>query len=268
MIDEHRHSGIHYENEAGVALLRVDRPEARNALSWAAQEAFARAVDAASGAAEGGALRVLIITGTGPAFVAGGDLKELAGYGAPADGARLNRIMSRALDRLQQLPAPVIAAINGDAVGGGCEILLACDLRLMAAGARLRFAQGAMGLTTGWGGTARLVRQVGQSRALDLLLTGRAVEAEEAQEIGLIHRIVPPGADTLVEAQAWARELQKWPRDALAALKRLVYATGSRADEAVAAYERTLFVQLWGSENHQEAVRAFLEKRRPRFNQS
>ena len=147
---------IVYEiTENGIAILRVNRPQARNALNWAAQEAFATAV---SQTAQNETVRVLIITGTGDqAFVAGGDLKELANHPETAAGERLNRVMSRALAELTQLPIPVIAAVNGDAFGGGCEILTACDLRICAAHARFSFAQVKNALTTGWGGTGRLV---------------------------------------------------------------------------------------------------------------
>ena len=254
---------IVYEVEEGIGVLRVNRPEARNALNWRAQERFAAVVESA---AADDALRALIITGHGPTFVSGGDLKELAGHPEQEAGERLNRVMGRALARLAALPVPVFAAINGDAAGGGCEIALACDLRLVAAGARLHFVQVRLGLTTGWGGGGRLVRLVGQSRALALLLGGRSIDAAEAQRIGLVHRVVPAGEDVLVAARAWAADLVEMPRDAVAAMKQLLYAAGSLSAAETAAYERELFVRLWAQPNHREAVAAFLEKRRPHFN--
>lgn len=254
---------ITFRVEAGIGVLRIYRPEARNALDWAAQEQFAAAVDSAACDED---LRALIITGAGPAFVSGGDLKELAEHADRPSGERLNRVMSGALARLIDLPLPVLAAVNGDAVGGGWEIIAACDLRLMAAGARLRFAQVRVGLTTGWGGTGRLVRLVGQSRALELLLTGRDVSAEEAYRIGLVHRVVPAGEDMVEAARAWAESLKTLPRGAMGAMKRLVHVAGAGAD--VNEYERELFLELWASPDHREALAAFLEKRPPRFNQS
>lgn len=253
--------GIAYQVEDGVGVLRIDRPGARNALDWAAQEQFAATVDAAAGDET---LCALIITGAGSTFVSGGDLKELARHLDRTSGERLNRVMSGALARLVDLPVPVLAAVNGDAVGGGWEIASACDLRLMAADARLRFAQVRVGLTTGWGGAGRLVRQIGQSRALELLMSGRDVGAEEAKRIGFVHRVVPAGEDVLAAAQAWAAALEALPRGALAAMKRLVYAAG--ADAGVNDYERELFLDLWGSSDHREALAAFLEKRPARFN--
>lgn len=255
-------NGIAYHVEDGVGVLRIERPGARNALDWAAQEQFAATVDTAAGDQS---LRALIITAAGPTFVSGGDLKELAQRPDKVSGERLTRVMSAALAQLADLPVPVLAAVNGDAAGGGWEIITACDLRLMAAGARLRFAQVRVGLTTGWGGAGRLVRLVGQSRALELLLSGRDLSSEEAHHIGLIHRVVPPGEDVLRAARAWAKSLQALPRGALAAMKRLVHAAGEGRD--VGEYERRLFLDLWAGSDHREALNAFLEKRPPCFNQ-
>lgn len=254
-------STILYEENRGVGVLRVNRPEARNALNWEAQQGFVRAVTTA---AESRTLRVLIITGAGPSFVAGGDLKELAEQLTPEAGVRLNRIMSAALAQLTRLPLPVIAAINGDAAGGGCEIIAACDLRLAAEEAQLRWVQVRMGLTTGWGGTARLVRLIGASRAMALLLTGESISAAEAYRIGLVHRLVPAGEPVLPAALAWAERLAALPRDALAATKELVRLAAISAGDAASA-EPELFAALWGGPNHREAVTAFLEKRSPRF---
>ena len=263
--------GIEFDvNSDGVALLRVNRPASRNALTWAAQEAFAEAVAAAGRDAAGRdpAVRVLILTGTGAAFVSGGDLKELAGHPEPAAGERLNRGMSAALAALTELPAPVIAAINGDAIGGGCEILTACDLRIAAAGARFAFRQVHNGLTTGWGGTARLVTLIGQSRAMELLLTGRVFDAEEAYRLGLVHRVVPPGVDVLDAAYSWAGELLQMPRQALAAGKALVHAAAHLSPADANRLEAQLFINLWPSADHIEAMAAFADKRPPQFNQA
>lgn len=256
--------GIIYETRGEVGILRVDRPHARNALSWAAQDAFAAQVDRLRRQPD---IAALIVTGTGDrAFVAGGDIKEHIGRFDPAAGARLNRTMSTALAQLAQLPYPVIAAINGDAYGGGWEIVTACDLRLMRAGTQLHFVQVKVGLTSGWGGAGRLVRLIGLSRALDLLLTGRALSAEAALDAGLIHRVVPASDDVLAAAVAWARQLGNLPRDAVAALKRLAYAAASGDSAAMAALEAALFQTQWGSPNHREALAAFSERRAPRFN--
>lgn len=250
-------------NPDGVALLRVARPAARNALSWAAQEEFATAVETASRTTS---IRSLIVTGSEGAFVSGADLKELAGHPEPAAGERLNRVMSAALAGLIALPFPVIGAVNGDTIGGGCEILTACDLRLAVPAARFAFRQVHNGLTTGWGGTSRLVELIGQSRAMELLLTGRVFDAEEAYRLGLIHRVLPVGQDALQAGYDWAGELASLPRQALAATKRLVHAAAHLSAADTNQLEAQLFINLWPSPDHLEALRAFREKRPPVFN--
>jgi len=247
-----------------IAVLQVNRPKARNALSWSAQQRFA---DLVKGVALDPIIRVLIITGTGNhAFVSGGDLKELIHHPERAAGERLNRVMSSALAQLTRLPIPVIAAVNGDALGGGCEIVTACDLRIAAGSARFSFAHVRNGLTTGWGGTGRLIRLVGESRAMELLLTARLIGAEEARRTGLVHRVVSNHEDVLESAMDWANELIELPSDALAAAKALVFAAGNRPPAELGEFEAKQFVELWETANHKEALAAFQQKRPPRFN--
>jgi enoyl-CoA hydratase len=256
---------IEFTIQNNIGLIRVNRPQARNALNWATQEAFAAAVTAVAHTPD---FRALIITGTGrQAFVAGGDLKELSQHPEAAAGEQLNRIMSQALHWLTQLPIPTIAAINGDAFGGGCEILTACDLRLARQDVRFCFAQARNGLTTGWGGAERLVALLGLSTALDLLLTARLFDAEEAHRLGLIHRLVAPETDVVAAATAWANELLALPQSALAALKQLAYQSIHLSPDQLLELEKDLFMGLWQSPDHQEALAAFNEKRPPLFNQ-
>jgi enoyl-CoA hydratase/carnithine racemase len=258
-------NSIEFTLQNNIGLLRVNRPQARNALDWAAQEGFAAAVTTV---AQTPACRALIITGTGrQAFVAGGDLKELSQHPEPEAGQRLNRVMSQALHRLTRLPIPTIAAVNGDAFGGGCEILTACDLRLARQGVRFCFAQAKNGLTTGWGGTGRLVALLGLSPALELLLTGRLFDADEARRLGLIHRLVATEADVVAAAHTWANELLDLPQAALAALKQLAYQVPHLTPDQLRGLEGELFTGLWHSPDHREALAAFKDKRRPNFNQ-
>jgi enoyl-CoA hydratase/carnithine racemase len=251
--------------DAGLAIITIDRPRSRNALDEAAQEKFADVVESLFTLES---LRVVIITASGSTtFVSGGDLKELFKNPNQAAGERLNRIMGHALDRLTQLPVPVIGAANGDAIGGGCEILTACDLRISVPNARFRLAEVSMALSTGWGGTARLVRMIGLSRALDLLLTGRTFDAEEALDIGFINRVVPPSDEVLDAACRWAGDLIKLPKHAMAAAKELAWASTELAMDEALTLERSRFTQLWMQSDHLEAMKAFAEKRAPRFNQ-
>lgn len=254
---------IEYTQQEGIATLRVNRPAARNALNWAAQEQFAAAVMEVG---KDTAVRVLIITGTGDkAFVSGGDLKELSQHPERAAGERLNRVMRDALVQLTQLPIPVIAAVNGDAFGGGCEILTACDLRLAASHARFCFAQVRNALCTGWGGTGRLVNLLGQARALDLLLTSRIFSAEAAQQMGLIQQVVAEGVELETAVSQLAQSLIKLPQHALAASKQLVHAASQLPAADTNRLETELFVDLWSQPDHLEALAAFREKRPPVF---
>ena len=243
---------IQYDVQENIGILCVNRPEARNALNWEAQQGFATAVQQI----EADPPAVLIITGTGhKAFISGGDLHELT----PQTGEKLNRVMSQALNRLRHLPCPVIAALNGHTIGGGAEIMTATDLRVMARQAQIRFVQVRMGLSTGWGGLGRLVALLGQSRSMDILLSGRPILAEEAHAIGLVHRLCDEG-DALKVAIAWARELVQLPQDALATIKSLVYQT-SEPSETFKSLEAQRFLALYGAADNQEAVNAFKEKR-------
>jgi enoyl-CoA hydratase len=258
MVDE-----ILYRVEDSVAILTFNRPEKRNALSWNSQERFAAIVDHID---QNEYIRVVIISGAGnKAFASGGDLMELSSDMKPSDGERLNRIMSDALETLVRLKVPVIAAINGDAIGGGCEIATACDLRLAMSNARFRFAQVQVGLTTGWGGTSRLVRLLGASRASDLLLTARFFSADEAYQMGFIHGITQAGSNVLTEALNLASKIKELPNQALAATKSLIQAASYLPATEVKQIESQLFNELWLSADHLEALTAFQEKRDPQF---
>lgn len=253
---------ISLTQQNGIATLRVNRPAARNALNWAAQEQFAAAV---AQVGSDTAVRVLIITGTGDkAFVSGGDLKELSQHPEPEAGARLNRVMRDALVQLTRLPIPVIAAVNGDAFGGGCEILTACDLRLAASHARFCFAQVRNALCTGWGGTERLVNLLGRARALDLLLTARIFNAQAAQGMGLVQQVADEGGLETAVSQL-THSLIQLPQHALAASKQLIYAASHTTPDGVNQLETELFVNLWAEPDHLEALAAFREKRKPAF---
>lgn len=248
-----------------IAVMQINRPQARNALNWFAQERFAELVKAVM---QDSAIRVLIVTGTGRrAFVSGGDLKELAQHPERAAGEKLNRIMTAALSDLTRLPIPVIAAINGDAFGGGCEIITACDLRIASARARFSFAHVKNGLTTGWGGGIRLIHQIGQSRALELLLTARQFDAQEARQFGFVHRIVPEQEDVLEGAIQWAAGLCTLPRDALAQTKALAHASFTLPISELEQDASARFIDLWETADHLEALAAFQQKRPPLFNQ-
>lgn len=241
-------------DERGIGLLTVNRPEVRNALNWAAMRAFAEAVEAAHSAPE---LRALIITGAGGHFVAGGDLAELQHYPRPEDGLRLAELMGEALAWLETIACPVLAAMNGATRGGGAEIAMACDMRVMAEDATLAFVQATLGLIPGWGGGQRLMRAVGYARALDLLATGRVLTATEAAQWHLANRLAPPG-DALASAMSLAEQMAANPPEAVQAVKRILR-FGLTHDEGLALVaERADFPPLWASEYRQQAMQRFL----------
>jgi enoyl-CoA hydratase len=242
----------------GVAILCVNRPEVMNALDWAAMEAFRSCVREVC---DDRRVRALVVTGGGDrAFVSGGDLSELQHYATERDGRHLADLMGDALHDLDQMEIPVVAAINGHSRGGGCEIAVACDIRIVAETASLGFVHVRQGITTAWGGAQRLKRLVGYGRAIELLLTGRVIGPQEALQIGLVEQVVPV-SEVVSTARELAATIAANPPQAIRALKRLVRL---EAGEAFAE-EREMLARLWATADHLEAVSAFLEKRKPIF---
>ena len=244
----------------GVGLLTIDRPSVRNSLNWAAQRQFAAFVDEAAQRDDVGAL---IITGRGSLFVAGGDIKDQTGSYDVATGQHLRSIMGAALRQLVEMPKPTIAAINGNAYGGGCEIVTACDLRVMAADAKLQFVHGRMGLTTGWGGGARLIHLIGASKALEFLLTASQIDAGTALDCGLVNQVVTAPETAAERAFGLAQTMLKLSPSALGALKQMVWRSADL--ERGYSAESELFLKQWEHPDHIEAVEAFLAKRKPMF---
>jgi enoyl-CoA hydratase len=243
--------------EPSITVLQVNRPGVRNALNWEAMQAFADCVEQAHALPD---LRALIVSGAGDAFIAGGDLKELHTFPSYGDGQSLSRGMVLALERLEALPCPVIAAVNGPARGGGVEIALACDLRILSAEADLGLVQITLGLTPGWGAGNRLLRLVGFSRALEWLATGKVLSASEALAHGLANRVTPPGG-ALAGALELARTISAQSPQAVAAVKRLLRAALILVPETAAAFEQAEFPPLWASEEHRQAVERFLKRK-------
>src|SRR6058998_2081536 len=192
---------IHLSHQDEIALITLDRPEALNALSFAQIQDLSRLLDGLAGSD----VRALLVTGAGDrAFSAGADIKELMGRSLVEvrAGAMLGQSV---LAKLDQLPMPSIALINGYAFGGGLELALACTFRLAAPSAKLGFPEIKLGLIPGYGGTQRLPRLVGEARATELILTGRTVDCDEACRLGLINRIVD--GDLIEAGMAFAREM-------------------------------------------------------------
>ncbi len=244
-----------------VATLTISRPEVKNAIDLATMDELDSAVAAL---ARDGGIQAAILTGADGTFVSGGDLKSLETLEGAEAGGAMSRKMQGILERLEGLEVPVIAAIEGYALGGGAEVALACDLRIAAADARIGFKQIAMGIMVGWGGGQRLRALVGRGRALELLLKGDVVTGEEAHRLGIVERVVPSGK-ALAEAESLARRVAAQPPLAVRAIKRALYQGEAMPRGAGIAFEAECFAVLWGSRDHEEAVRAHFEKRHPQF---
>jgi enoyl-CoA hydratase len=249
------------ERDAAVATVTVNRPDSLNALNAAAIDELRQVLLAMR---HDDSVRVVVVTGAGEkAFVAGADVRELASL--DPDAARALSLRGQhVFDLVEQLGKPVIAAVNGFALGGGCELAMACTLRVAADSARFGQPEINLGLIPGYGGTQRLPRLVGRGRALDLLLRGQPIDAAEAYRIGLVDRVVP-AAEVRGAAIALAAELAgKAPQ----AVRAILDAVGRGLDMALAdaqRYEAALFALVAGTDDMKEGTRAFLEKRKPSF---
>ena len=195
-------------------------------------------------------------------FLAGGDLEEFQRLETPEQGRAMALAMREVLQALEALPCPVLAVLDGDVFGGGCEMILAADVRVAAAGIRLAFSQGRFGLVPGWGGATRLTRLVGPGRALYLLMAGRPIEAREARRIGLVDEVVLRERldDFVAEFQA---NVEVIAPEAIRVAKQVVREAASLPYDQSLARELDLFTGLWGSAVHREGLRAFFEHRAP-----
>jgi enoyl-CoA hydratase len=250
---------IELHTHQGLALLTINRPQALNALSFALIAEFAAAVDAVAASDA----RALIITGAGEnAFCAGADIKELTGrtLSEQKRGAELGQA---ALAKLDALPVPSIALVNGYAFGGGCELALACTFRLATANAKFGLPEVKLGLIPGYGGTQRLPRLIGEARAMELILTGRTVGAEEALRVGLANRIIEPPA--LDGAIAFARELTGFSKVTSQFARLAVQRAGYTSLLEGLRAEADLSTLAYQTQDAAEGMQAFLEKRAPRF---
>ncbi|HEX8674687.1 MAG TPA: enoyl-CoA hydratase-related protein [Longimicrobium sp.] len=251
---------VRIERDGAVAILTVDRPEKRNALNVAVRRELIAALDELRDDAE---VRVLVLTGAGEkAFVAGADIGEFAER-TPLE-QRAVMTGRRVFDEIAAYPKPVIAMINGFALGGGCELALACDLRIAADTAKLGQPEINLGIIPGGGGTQRLPRVVGTGQAMRLVLTGEIVDAAEALRIGLVD-LVRPAAELRERTLELARGMAAKSPVALQMAKSAVRAAAEMPMAAGLAYETELFATCFASDDKREGVAAFLEKRPASF---
>ncbi|MDI3386100.1 enoyl-CoA hydratase-related protein [Streptomyces sp. B-S-A8] len=245
---------VNLEVSAGVGTIRLDRPP-MNALDIATQD---RLKELAQEATDRDDVRAVILYGGEKVFAAGADIKEMQNMDHAAMVLR-SRALQDSFTAIARIPKPVVAAVTGYALGGGCELALCADYRIAADNAKLGQPEILLGLIPGAGGTQRLARLVGPSKAKDLIFTGRMVKAEEAREIGLVDRVVP-AAEVYEQAQAWAAKLAQGPALALRAAKEAVD-TGLETDiDTGLAVERTWFASLFATEDRERGMRSFVEE--------
>ncbi len=250
------------EKEGPLAVITVNRPDVRNALNRATMEEMARALDEAEADDD---VRAVILTGAGDrAFVAGADLREMVARNTVTEMGPVYRQRRRVAERLENMLKPTIAAVNGIAVGGGCELATACTLRVAAESARFGQTEINLGIIPGLGGTQRLARLIGKGRVLEMVLTGDIIDAQEAYRIGLVNKVVPL-AELLPTARELGLKLAGKPPLALRAAKDAINVGYDLTLSAALELEARLFAICVGTEDKAEGVAAFLEKRQPQW---
>jgi len=244
------------DRENGFAVVRLNRPEVLNALNV---NLMAQLVDTLESLDQDDTIRCIVVTGSEKAFAAGADIKEMAGA---TSIEMLTRDQFARWDRIRKIKKPIIAAVSGFALGGGCELAMACDMIVASESARFGQPEITLGVIPGAGGTQRLTRAVGKAKAMELVLKGNMINAEEALRLGLINKVVP--VESLIEeAKSWAREIAAQPPIAVRLAKESVLKALDTTIEAGLEFERKNFYLLFSSEDQKEGMNAFIEKRKP-----
>ena len=249
-------SFVKYEQQGAVAILTIERPEALNALNSQVLTDLDEAISKVEAADD---VFAVILTGAGRSFVAGADIGEMVNFSA-RDGKKFGVHGGGVFLRLENMSKPVIAAVNGFALGGGCELAMSCDIRLASEKAKFGQPEVGLGITPGFGGTQRLPRIVGISKAMELILTGKTIGAAEAKEIGLVSSVYPP-EELMNEAMKLASAICANAPIAVAESKRCI-CMGMQTDIATgSAFEAEAFGVTCGTQDKNEGMGAFLEKR-------
>jgi len=249
------------EQDGAVAIVTINRPHVLNAIDAPTLDALRRAILELKGDDR---VRSIVLTGAGDkAFVAGADINELA-VQSPTTGREHALKGQHVFDLIENMGKPVLAAINGYALGGGCELAMACTLRLAADTAKIGLPEITLGILPGYAGTQRLSRLVGKGKALELILTGSPIGAEEAARVGLINRVVA-ASELLTEARKLAEELASRAPVAVRYIINAINAGLEMPFAAACVYEATLFGLVAATEDMREGTKAFLEKRKPAF---
>lgn len=242
--------------ENRCALVRFNRPEVLNALNMKLMEELVEALERLDGDP---GVHVIILTGNEKAFAAGADIKEMADASAVD---MLIRDQFARWDRIRKIRKPIIAAVSGFALGGGCELSMACDIIIASESAKFGQPEINIGVMPGAGGTQRLTRAIGKARAMEMILTGSMIGAEEALRLGLVNRVVPVES-YLEEAKSLAREIASKPPVAVRLAKEAVLKSFDTTIEGGLEFERKNFYLLFATDDQKEGMKAFVEKRKP-----
>ncbi|WP_202839195.1 enoyl-CoA hydratase/isomerase family protein [Luteimonas saliphila] len=254
-------SPLRIDDRGAIRVVTVDRPDKLNALNSATLDALHAAADAASTDPD---VRVLVLTGAGSkAFVAGADIAEMSGL-SPAQGRDFALRGQRMMRRFERLPKPVIAMVNGFALGGGLELAMCCHLRIAADTARLGQPEINLGLIPGFGGTQRLLRLAGRAAALELCLTGAPIDAVRSLQLGIVNRVVP-AAELEAETMKLASQLAGAAPLALRGILDCIQVGGEAGIEEGLEYEAAQFGLVFSTDDMREGTSAFLDKRKPVF---
>lgn len=252
---------VKLELDGAAAVITIDRPKALNALN---RQVLTELSEAIGQVAANKSVRALILTGGGEkAFVAGADIAEMAAY-APAEASAFAELGHRVMDCLEQLPIPVIAAVNGFALGGGAELALACDFIYASEKAKFGLPEVSLAVIPGFGGTQRLTRLVGRGRAKELIFTGDMIDAAKAREIGLALEVLPP-AELIPHCKKVAATIARRGPLAVTEAKRAIDGGADLPLKEGNTIERDAFARLFGTADQQEGMAAFVAKRPPEF---
>jgi enoyl-CoA hydratase len=254
------YSILNYKEESGIGILTISRPEARNALN----SKFFEEMDHFLGSLQSAEnLKVLLITGEGKAFVAGADIAEMQSMSL-TEGSDFSKKGQKTFSHIANLEIPVIAVVNGYALGGGCELAMACDFRIASSEAKFGMPEVGLGLIPGYGGTQRLSRLSGSGNALYLILTGQMIDASEAFHLGIVQKVVDP-ANLISESINIATKIAEKGPFAIKAAKKAIREGLNMSIEKGFELETDLFSRMF-EKNGPEGMKAFLEKRKPTWN--
>jgi enoyl-CoA hydratase len=250
--------GVRVEVDSGVAVVTIDRPEARNAIGFATTDELDAALDEVLASD----VAVLVLRGGGErAFVSGGDLKELSAVRTHDDAVRMASRVRGVLDRIAAFPVPVIAALNGHALGGGAEVAIAADIRIAADDIKIGFNQVTLGIMPAWGGAERLAQVIGRGRAILAIATGQLYDATSAQQLGLVDIVVPRAAFE-GEWRMVARQMADSAPGTMRAVKSVINASAPPCRPDLQADAVDTFARLWTADAHWDAADALQHKRR------